>query len=86
MKNKNDHLKIIEDEYESKFKDRKIDKEEMEKYINKELGELPIYQFLQHSILNDLLWDFDAVLFYPSAMSDDEYLSKNRNWLCFYTR
>ena len=72
MKYKNDHLKNIEDEYESKFKDRKTDKEEMEKYINKKLGELPIHQFLQHLSLNDFLWDFDAVLFYPSAVSDDK--------------
>ena len=41
---KNKRLKKIEKEYESKFSDyRKIDKEEMEKHINKELGRLKIH-------------------------------------------
>ena len=43
----------------------------MEKYVNKNLGELPIHQLLQHLSLNDILWDFDAVSLYPSAMSDE---------------
>ena len=44
MKCKNHHLKIIEEEYESKFDDyRDIDEEEMKKYINKKLGEFPIH-------------------------------------------
>ena len=48
MKYKNDHLKIIKDENDSKFNNyRKIDEEEMEKYINKKLGELPILQFFE---------------------------------------
>ena len=33
----------------------------MEKNINKNLGEIPIHQFLQQLSLKDLLWDFDAV-------------------------
>ena len=44
----------------------------MEKYINKKLGELPIHMFLQHLSLNDLLWDFNAVSLYPSAMSNEK--------------
>ena len=43
--------------------------EETEKYIIKNLCELPIHQFSQQSSLIDLLYDFDAVSFYPSAMS-----------------
>ena len=72
MKYKNDHLKILKEEYESKFKDyRDMDEEEMEKYINRKLGELPIHQFLKQLSLNDLLWSYDANSLYPSAMSDD---------------
>ena len=73
MKYKNNHLKIIEEDYESKFHDyRNIDEEELEKYINRELGDLPIHRFLQQLILNDLLWDFDAVSVYPNEMSDEK--------------
>ena len=57
--------------YESKFNDyRDIDEEEMNIYINKKLGDFPIHNLLQELSLNDLLCDFDAVSFYPSAMSD----------------
>ena len=45
MEYKNDHLKIIKEEYESKFDDyREINEEEMKEYINKKLGQLPIHQ------------------------------------------
>ena len=44
----------------------------MQKYIIKNLGELPIHPFLQQLVLNDLLWDFDAVSLYPSATSDEK--------------
>ena len=72
MNYKNNHLKIIKEEYESKFNDyRDIDEEELEKYLNKNLGELPIHQFLKQLSLNDLLWSYDANSLYPSAMSDD---------------
>ena len=36
------------------------------------MGEHSIHQFLQQLGLNDLLWVFDAVSLYPSAMSDDK--------------
>ena len=42
----------------------------MNNYINKKLGEFPIHKLLQELSLKDLLWDFDAVCLYPSAMSD----------------
>ena len=62
VKQKNDHLKIIKRENESRFDEyRKIDEKEMEKFIKKNLGELPIHPFLKQLALNDLLWDFDAV-------------------------
>ena len=73
MKYKNDHLKFIKEEYESKFDDyRKINEDEMSEYINRKLGDLPIHGILQQLNLNDLLWDFDAVSLYPSALSDEK--------------
>ena len=72
MNYKNNHLKIIKEKYESKFNDyRDIDEEELEKYLNKNLGEFPIDQILKQLSLNDLLWSYDANSLYPSAMSDD---------------
>ena len=50
----------------------------MEKNSNEKLCEIPIHQLLQQLSLNDLIWDFDAVSLYPSAMSDKKksiYLS-----------
>ena len=71
MNYRNDHLKIIEEEYESKFDDyRNIDVEGMEKFIIKKLGELPIHKLLQQLSLVDLLWGYDCVSLYSSAMWD----------------
>ena len=44
----------------------------MNNYINKKLGGFPIHKLLKELSLNDLLWDFDAVSLYPSAMSDEK--------------
>ena len=72
MKYKNHPLKNNK-EYEKKFTDyREIDEEERNNYMNKKLGELPIQKLLQGLSLNDLLWVFDAVSLYPSAMSDEK--------------
>ena len=49
-----------------------IDEEEMNNYIYKSLGELSIHKLIQELSLNDLIWDFDAISFFPSAMSDPE--------------
>ena len=69
MKYKNKHLKNVKEEYESKFDHyRDIGEKEMEKCINKKLGDLPVHQLLQRLSLSDLLWDFDAVSFYPSEV------------------
>ena len=66
MNYKNHHLKIIKEEYESKFNDyRDIDEEEMNNYIIKKLGEFPIHKLIQEVSLNELVWDFDAVSLYP---------------------
>ena len=67
----NEQLKIIKDEYESKFNDhRDKDEEEMKNYINKMLGEFPIHKLLQRLNLFDLLWSYNANSLHPSAMSD----------------
>ena len=44
----------------------------MNNCINRNFGEFPIQNILQELGLNDLLWDFDAVSLYPSAMSDEK--------------
>ena len=68
---KNKPFKIIEKEYEINFNDyRDEDVEEKEKYINEKLSKLPIHQLIKQIKLDELLWDFDAVSFYPSAMWD----------------
>ena len=42
----------------------------MNKHINIKLGDFPIHKLLQELSLKDLIWDYDAVSLYPSAMSD----------------
>ena len=46
----------------------------MNNYINKKLGEFPSHKLLQELSLENLLWDFDAVSLYPSAMSYPEII------------
>ena len=41
-------------------------------YINEKIGEVPIQKILQELSLKDLLWVFNAVSFYPSAISDEK--------------
>ena len=45
--------------------------EEKEKYIIEKLSQLPIHQLIKQTKLDELLWDFDAVSLYPSAMWDE---------------
>ena len=73
MKYKNKHFKIFEKEYEDQFNDyRDEDIEEKEKYINKKLRNLRLHKLIQRIELIHLLWDFDAVSLYPSAMWDEK--------------
>ena len=44
--------------------------EEKEKYINEKLSDLPIHQLIKQLKIIELLWDFDCVSLYPSAMWD----------------
>ena len=54
MKYNDDQLKIIKEEYGSKFAEyRDIDENEMNEYINKKIGEFPIHQLLQQLNLID---------------------------------
>ena len=70
-------MKIFEIEYESKFNDfRDINVEEKEKFIKEKLSKLPMHRTLKQIKLDELVWDFDAVSLYPSAMWDKKkYLS-----------
>ena len=71
LKYKNKHLEIIKNEYGSKFYDcQKEDEEEKEIYI-KLSKSLLIHQLIKQIKLDDLLWGFDAVSLYPSAMWDE---------------
>ena len=68
---KNKRFKIFEKEYEDQFVDyRDENVEEKEKYINEKLGNLRLHKLIERIELINLLWDFDAVSLYPSAMWD----------------
>ena len=69
---KNKHFKIFENDYENHFNDyRGEDVEEKEKHIIEKLSQLPFHQLIKQSKLDELLWGFDAVSLYPSAMWDE---------------
>ena len=71
MKYKNEHFEIFEKEHESNFSDYSYeDVEEKEKYINEKISDLPIHQLIRQLKKFELLWDFDCVSLYPSAMWD----------------
>ena len=71
MNFKNEHYKIFEKGYESNFSDYRDEKiEEKENYINEKLSELPNHQLIGQLKIIELLWDFDCVSLYPSAMWD----------------
>ena len=73
MEYKNKHLKIFEKEYENQFDDYKDENvEEKEKYINEKLSNLRLHKIVKRIELIHLLWDFDAVSLYPSAMWDEK--------------
>ena len=55
-------------------------------YNNKNLGELPVYQILQQLSLKDLLWDFDVVNLYSSAMSDEKSIFPRIETGCALTK
>ena len=70
---KKKHYEKFEKEYESQFNDyRDEDEEEKEKNINKKLSELRLHKIIKRIELFHLLWDFDAVSLYPSAIRDEK--------------
>ena len=72
MQYKNKRFKIFEKEYEDHFNDYKHENvEEKEKYINGSLSNLRLHKLMKQIELVHLLWDFDAVSLYPSAMWDE---------------
>ena len=72
MEYKNKHFKIFEKEYENQFKDyRHENVEEKEKYINEKISNLRLQKMIKRIELIHLLWEFDAVSLYPSAMWDE---------------
>ena len=73
MEYKNQHFKIFEKEYENPFNDYRLENvEEKEKYINEKLSNLRLHNLIKRRELNHLLWDFDAVSLYRSAMWDEK--------------
>ena len=64
---------IYKKEYEDQFNDyRDEDVDEKEKYINEKLDNLRLHKLIKQIELIHLLWDFDAVSLYPSAMWDEK--------------
>ena len=73
LRYKKKYYDVYEKEYESKINDyRDEDEDEKEKYINEKLSNLRIHKLLKQLELILLLWDFDAVSLYPSAMWDEK--------------
>ena len=73
MRYKKKYYDIYEKEYESQFNDYRLENEDdKEKYINEKLGNLRIHKLIKQIELVHLLWDFDAVSLYPSAMWDEK--------------
>ena len=73
LKYKKKNYDIYEKEYESQFNDYRLENEDdKEKYINEKLGNLKILKLLKQIELVHLLWDYDAVSLYPSAMWDEK--------------
>ena len=84
---KNKHYKIFEKEYESQFDYYKNENvEEKEKNINGKLSELRLHKIIKRIELIHLLWDFDAVSLYPSAMWDEKSIYPRIETGYAYTR
>ena len=84
---KSKHFKIFEKEYEDRFDDyRDENVEEKEKYINEKLSELRLHKIIKRIELIHLLWDYDAVSLYPSAMWDEKSIYPRIETGYAYTR
>ena len=72
MEYKNKCFKFFQKDYEDQFDDyRHENVEEKEKYINQKSSNLRLHKIIKRIELIHLLWDFDAVSLYPSAMWDE---------------
>ena len=72
MEYENKYFKIFQKEYEDHFDDyRHENVEEKGKYINEKLSNLRLHKIIKRVELIHLLWVFDAVSLYPSAMWDE---------------
>ena len=87
LRYKKKYFDIYKKEYESQFNDYRLENEEdKEKYINEKLRNLRIHKLLQKIELVHLLWDFDAVSLYPSAMWDENSIYPRIETGYAYTR
>ena len=87
LRYKKKHYDIFEKEYENQFDDYRLeDEEDKEKYINDKLSQLRIHKLLKQIELVHLLWDFDAVSLYPSAMWDEKSIYPRKETGYPYTR
>ena len=67
------HKKIIENEYDSQYKDyRDIDQEGRTKFNNNKFSKLPLHEYLKKLNLIDVMMDSGASSLYPSAMWDEK--------------
>ena len=81
------YFKIFEKEYEDQFDDyRDENVEEKEKYINEKLSNLRLHKIVKPIELIHLIWDFDAVSLYPSAMWDKKSIYPRIETGYAYTR
>ena len=73
MEYKYKHFKIDDKEYENQFDDYGNENvEEKEKYNNEKLSNPRLHKLIKQTELVQLLWDFDAVSLYLSAMWDEK--------------
>ena len=73
MEYKNKHFEIFEKEYENQFNDYRLANEnEKQKYISEKLSNLRLHKIIKPIKLVHLLWDFDAVSLYRSAVWDEK--------------
>ena len=81
------HYEIFKKEYEDQFNDyRNENEEDKENYVNKKLGDLRLHKLIKQRELIHLLWDFDAVSLYPSAMWDENSIYPRIETGYAYTR
>ena len=72
LRYKKKRYEIFEKEYENQINHYRNETEgEKQRYINEKLSNLRLHKLIQKIELVQLLWDFDAVRLYPSAMWDE---------------